>query len=82
MLRKLAVCASLVLALTLTGCANTTTSAADETSVGFDANAKAACSTTTECSAEKKAECEVKKIDCEAKAMECCDSKKDAAAKP
>jgi hypothetical protein len=73
MFRKLAVCASLALALTLTGCNSTTTSAADESSVGFDASAK-----STECSAEKGAACTKEEAaKCEMK-KECCE--KEAAA--
>jgi hypothetical protein len=73
MLRKLAVCASLALALTLAGCNSTTPSAAEESSVGFDASAKT-CAKSTECTAEQAAKCTKEEAAaCAAKADACCD---------
>jgi len=76
MLRKLAVCASLVFALTLTSCTSSTTSAAEESSVGFDAAGKT-CEMSGECTAEKAAACTKEEAaSCEKPMGDCCD--KDA----
>ncbi len=74
MLRKLAVCASLVLALTMTSCTSSSTSAAEESSVGFDASAKA-CEKSGECTAEQAAHCtKDEAANCEKPAAgSCCD---------
>lgn len=77
MLRKLAVCASLVFALTLTGCTSSTTSAAEESSVGFDAAAGKTCEMSGECTADKAAHCtKDQAAACEKPMGDCCD--KDA----
>ncbi|MGQ0553269.1 MAG: hypothetical protein ACT4PU_08615 [Planctomycetota bacterium] len=71
-LRKILSTSSLALALVFTACA-TRTSVAEESSVGFDANAKAAdcCKQTTECTAEKKAACEAAKKECAGEQKAC-----------
>lgn len=74
--RSLIVCA-LMLALTLTGCAYTTTSEADQQSVGFDSAAHLAnCALGEACDAQGPGECTLsQKQQCEAAKKECSYSK-------